>query len=304
MIACSGRVGRGGRVVDYPVLKLVLNRLGNRFIQLLFRIPCDNISNAFKMYRRTAIGGIQPLLAQHVNLTVELPLKSIVRGYRYAIVPNTWINRRQATSKFKVKEMGSRYFFIVLYCFLENSPGARGFQELSGNPRDTASGMALVIPGPGDPAAAFRGERRLGCASASNGTAPAEALFHYWRICFCIDVGGFVALRLLKLPILPASVLSFVTATLCSFVFRSGRFSRPEEIVRLFIIALLGLKLNTAVVWLLAQSFRLDLTLANILGVFPVFVWNYLGRRGVVFDGSPPAAVALLAERVRGRLPS
>ena len=98
-----------------------MNRLGNWFIQLLFRISCDDISNAFKIYRRSVIAGIQPLLAQHFNLTVELPLKSVVRGYRYAVVPNSWDNRKQGTSKFEIKEMGSRYFFIVLYCFLEKS---------------------------------------------------------------------------------------------------------------------------------------------------------------------------------------
>lgn len=119
----GSRFSRGGRVVDYPALKLVFNRLGNRFIQLLFRTPSDDITNAFKMYRRTVIAGIQPLLAQHFNLTVELPLKSIVRGYSYAIVPNSWINRKQGVSKFKIKEMGSRYFFIILYCFLEKSLG-------------------------------------------------------------------------------------------------------------------------------------------------------------------------------------
>jgi dolichol-phosphate mannosyltransferase len=119
----GSRFSRGGRAVDYPALKLVLNRLGNRFIQLLFRISSDDISNAFKMYRRSVIAGIQPLLAQHFNLTIELPLKSIVRGYRYAVVPNTWANRKQGVSKFTIKEMGSRYFFIVLYCFLEKSLG-------------------------------------------------------------------------------------------------------------------------------------------------------------------------------------
>jgi dolichol-phosphate mannosyltransferase len=119
----GSRFSGGGRVVDYPGLKRVLNRLGNRFIQLLFRVPCDDISNAFKMYRRTVIAGVQPLLAQHFNLTVELPLKSIVRGYRYAVVPNTWINRKMGVSKFMIKEMGSRYFFIVLYCFLEKTLG-------------------------------------------------------------------------------------------------------------------------------------------------------------------------------------
>jgi dolichol-phosphate mannosyltransferase len=132
----GSRFSRGGRVVDYPRPKLLLNRLGNWFIQLLFRISCNDISNAFKMYRRTVIAGIQPLLAQHFNLTVELPLKSIVRGYRYAVVPNGWINRKHGVSKFKINEMGSRYFFIVLYCFLEKSLG-KGDLQTSAQLRET-----------------------------------------------------------------------------------------------------------------------------------------------------------------------
>jgi putative flippase GtrA len=115
----------------------------------------------------------------------------------------------------------------------------------------------------------------------------------------------------LKLPILSASVLSFVTATVanyllcCGFGFRSGRFSRPEEIVRLFIIAVVGLGLDSAVVLLLAQILEFDPTLAKILAVFPVFAWNYLGRRTMVFDGTPSAAMSLLVVgRVRGRLAS
>jgi dolichol-phosphate mannosyltransferase len=115
----GSRFGKGGRVVDYPLPKLMLNRLGNKFIQWLFHLSCNDVSNAFKMYRRSVIAGIQPLLAYHFNLTVELPLKAVVRGYRYAVVPNSWTNRKQGISKFNIKEMGSRYFFIVLYCYLE-----------------------------------------------------------------------------------------------------------------------------------------------------------------------------------------
>jgi dolichol-phosphate mannosyltransferase len=132
----GSRFSRGGHVVDYPRPKLILNRLGNWFIQLLFGISCNDISNAFKIYRRTVIAGVQPLLAQHFNLTVELPLKSIVRGYRYAVVPNGWINRKQGVSKFKINEMGSRYFFIVLYCFLEKSL-MKGDLQTSSKSRET-----------------------------------------------------------------------------------------------------------------------------------------------------------------------
>jgi|SwirhisoilCB1_FD_contig_31_3826296_length_1388_multi_3_in_0_out_0_2 dolichol-phosphate mannosyltransferase len=109
----------GGRVVDYPVPKLLLNRLGNFCIRVLFWTRYNDVTNAFKLYRRSAIAGVQPLLAYHFNLTVELPLKAMVRGYSYAVVPTSWFNRTEGVSKFKIKEMGSRYLFIVLYCYLE-----------------------------------------------------------------------------------------------------------------------------------------------------------------------------------------
>jgi len=98
---------------------LLLNRLGNLFIQLLFLIRYNDVTNAFKLYRRSAIAGMQPILSNHFNLTVEMPLKCIVRGYRYAVVPNSWRNRKEGISKFRIREMGSRYLFIILYCLIE-----------------------------------------------------------------------------------------------------------------------------------------------------------------------------------------
>jgi len=115
----GSRFVRGGRVNDYPAHKLVLNRLANWFIMALFRIRCNDITNAFKCYRREAIQGMEPLLSNHFNLTVEMPLKAIVRGYSYAVIPISWSNRKAGISKLKIKEMGSRYLFIILYVWLE-----------------------------------------------------------------------------------------------------------------------------------------------------------------------------------------
>lgn len=106
-------------VADYPPLKRLANRLVNTGIRLLFGFRYNDTTNAFKLYRRHVIEGLRPLLSHHFNLTVELPLKAIVRGYRYEIVPNDWIGRRAGQSKLLLKEMGSRYLFIVLYCFIE-----------------------------------------------------------------------------------------------------------------------------------------------------------------------------------------
>jgi dolichol-phosphate mannosyltransferase len=109
----------GAKVVDYPFHKLVMNRLANTFIRLLFGLRLNDVTNAFKCYRREVITGCSPLLSKHFNLTVELPLKAIVRGYSYTVVPIHWYNRTTGVSKLKIKEMGSRYLFIVLYVWLE-----------------------------------------------------------------------------------------------------------------------------------------------------------------------------------------
>lgn len=109
----------GASVTDYPPLKRVINRLANGFIRVLFGLRLNDTTNAFKAYRREVIDGCRPLLAPHFNLTVELPLKAIVRGFSWTTIPISWRNRRAGEAKLKIKEMGSRYLFICLYVWLE-----------------------------------------------------------------------------------------------------------------------------------------------------------------------------------------
>lgn len=117
--AFGSRFVSGGRVIDYPRVKLLVNRIANLLVRIAFRLPLNDTTNAFKAYRRTVIDGCRPFLAPHFNLTVELPLKAIVRGYTYAITPISWRNRKHGVAKLKIKEMGSRYFFICAYVWLE-----------------------------------------------------------------------------------------------------------------------------------------------------------------------------------------
>ena len=115
----GSRFIKGGNTYDYPKIKLVINRVANGIVQLAFGIRYNDTTNAFKLYRKETIDGLKPLLASHFNLTLELPLKAIVRGYSYAVLPNSWTNRKTGESKLKIREMGSRYFFILLYCLIE-----------------------------------------------------------------------------------------------------------------------------------------------------------------------------------------
>lgn len=115
----GSRFAKGAKVVDYPRLKLLINRVANWIIMVVLGIKYNDATNAFKLYRRNVIDGLAPLMAPHFNLTIELSLKSIIRGYPFDVLPNHWYNRKAGESKLKIKEMGSRYFFILLYCLIE-----------------------------------------------------------------------------------------------------------------------------------------------------------------------------------------
>lgn len=134
----GSRFVRGGGVIDYPWTKFYLNRLANTFLRFLFHVPLNDFTNAFKAYRKTVIDGCRPFLSPHFNLTVELPLKTIVRGYSWTTMPITWRNRRSGVSKLKIKEMGSRYLFITLYCWLEKH-FSRGDYQRQPKPDKAAS---------------------------------------------------------------------------------------------------------------------------------------------------------------------
>ena len=115
----GSRFIKGSKIYNYPKIKLIMNRLVNTMIRYAFQIDANDITNAFKIYRREVIEGCRPFISPHFNLTVEIPLKAIVRGYSWKVVPISWKNRTKGVAKLKLREMGSRYFFIIAYIWLE-----------------------------------------------------------------------------------------------------------------------------------------------------------------------------------------
>lgn len=115
----GSRFIKGSKVKDYPVAKLLVNRIANTFIRALFFIKPNDITNAFKLYKREVINAVQPLQSLYFNVTVEIPLKAIVRGFSYVQIPISWYGRKSGVSKLGIKEMGKKYLFTVLYIWLE-----------------------------------------------------------------------------------------------------------------------------------------------------------------------------------------
>lgn len=125
----GSRFMKGGKTYNYPKVKLIINRLANFIIKVLVGIKYNDATNAFKMYTRETMNGLKPFLAPHFNLTIELPLKAIIRGYSYDVLPNSWRNRTAGKSNLKIKEMGSRYLFILLYILIEKFFSRKDFNK-------------------------------------------------------------------------------------------------------------------------------------------------------------------------------
>lgn len=115
----GSRFIKGGKTVNYPLLKLILNRIGNLLAKFLIWTDLNDFTNGFKIYRRDSLIKLYPLVSESFNIFFELPLKLIIRGFKYKIIPISYYNRTVGEAKFKIDELGSKYIFTLLYCFLE-----------------------------------------------------------------------------------------------------------------------------------------------------------------------------------------
>ena len=115
----GSRFVKKSKVINYPFVKLLLNRIFNILIQILFLTNYNDTTNAFKLYRKKTIVELQPIVSENFNIFLEIPLKIISRKYKFLVIPIAWINRKKGKSSFKIKELGSKYLFTLLYVLAE-----------------------------------------------------------------------------------------------------------------------------------------------------------------------------------------
>ena len=117
----GSRFTKDSKVIGYPLQKLILNRIFNLFVKIMFLNSYNDYTNAFKIYKRKVLLEIQPLISESFNIFLEMPLKIISRKYDYKVISINWIGRKKGYSKFKIKELGSKYLFTLIYCFIEKT---------------------------------------------------------------------------------------------------------------------------------------------------------------------------------------
>ena len=115
----GSRFIKGSVVNNYPFSKYILNRIANNIISLIFFVRYNDFTNAFKIYKKSTLLKLFPLVSDNYNIFLELPLKIICRKYNYKIIPISWVGRKKGTTKFKFTELRSKYIFTMLYCLLE-----------------------------------------------------------------------------------------------------------------------------------------------------------------------------------------
>ena len=117
----GSRFLKKSKLLDYPFQKLILNRIFNIIVAVVFWNKYNDYTNAFKIYKKKVLLEIRPLISESFNIFLEIPLKVISRKYKYKIIPINWMGRKKGISKFKIKELGSKYLFTLIYCFIEKN---------------------------------------------------------------------------------------------------------------------------------------------------------------------------------------
>ena len=117
----GSRFIKGSRVINYPIVKLFLNRLFNNLVMLLFRNNYNDYTNIFKMYSRVSIIKISPIQSNGFSIGLEMALKAFSRGLYIAHMPISWTQRKSGKSKLNLFKNIRIYLSTLIVCFNDSN---------------------------------------------------------------------------------------------------------------------------------------------------------------------------------------
>lgn len=115
-VVLGSRFIEGGRLVDYPLDKKMMNRLWHFLVKILFRIRQKDLTNNFKLYKTEIIKNL-PWKSNGYSMNAETGLLPVILGYNIAEVPVSWISRNpeMGKSKFNLFRVGWGYIRVIIY---------------------------------------------------------------------------------------------------------------------------------------------------------------------------------------------
>jgi dolichol-phosphate mannosyltransferase len=116
-VVCGSRYAKGGRQIGGPLLKKSLSRMAGLSLRYLARVPTTDVTNSFKLYRKTMVDILTIESDGGFEIGMEIVIKAHFSGYRVTEIPCTWHDRLQGASRFRILHWMPKYlkwYFFAL----------------------------------------------------------------------------------------------------------------------------------------------------------------------------------------------
>ena len=108
-LICGSRYMKGGRQIGGPLIKKTLSRIAGISLHYLSGVPTHDITNSFKLYRKSMVDSINIESDGGFEIGMELTVKAHFLGYRVTETPCTWMDREAGKSRFQIAKWAPKY---------------------------------------------------------------------------------------------------------------------------------------------------------------------------------------------------
>lgn len=115
-LVCGSRYMKGGSQTGGPLLKGLFSRMAGLSLHFLTRIPTHDVTNSFKLYRKTMLDQFEIESTGGFEIGLEICVKAYINGYRITEVPSAWFEREDGKSNFHMWKWLPHYLHWYFYC--------------------------------------------------------------------------------------------------------------------------------------------------------------------------------------------
>jgi len=114
-IVCGSRYMKGGKQIGGSRLKQFFSRTAGVSLYYLLGIPTHDVTNSFKMYKKSVLNNLEIESSGGYELGMEIIIKAFLNGYRITELPSTWRDRKVGKSRFKLWQWLPKYIHWYLF---------------------------------------------------------------------------------------------------------------------------------------------------------------------------------------------
>lgn len=125
-LVCGSRYMKGGKQIGGPIFKSLLSRFAGVSLYFFAGIPSHDVTNSFKMYRKSLLNRIVIESKGGFEIGMEIVIKAHLLGCKIAEVPSTWRDRSGGESKFQLWKWLPNYLHWYKVAFKARLMGRMG----------------------------------------------------------------------------------------------------------------------------------------------------------------------------------